>query len=490
MGLNFGTGGWRALIGDDFIKSNIRQFGLKLVHIAKEKTDAVKPIVVGYDNRFLSKEASNWLVEELNELGVNTLTFGESVPTPLVMHYVKSQELDYGVMITASHNPYQWNGIKLFVKGGLDAPKELTDRFADDNSEWWVPQSIYGNNSIVEDAFEIYKKDLFTLLNLDKINEFSKNLFIAFDGMHGSGSELFCNLLKELGIKYSSYNTEIDPYFHNGVTCCPEPTAENCREFIRQFNAYNSQAYVAQQMKGDTSQLDVSGIPFNLGIIFDGDGDRLMVLDENGNVISMNQLLCIFYWYLRVYCNEQGAIIRNSVTTSILDRMATVFGDELVEVPVGFKWITQAMLTHNGLMGGESSGGFAIRGHIYGKDSILSSLFLINILCVTQKTLGEILNNIEKKFGVSVFMEHKIPITSDAMKEKLINYIDTLEIPNATMSNLDGKKFIVGNGRWLSFRLSGTEPILRVMVEAPTKYDAEQTIKTVLSAIPVQDVKK
>ena len=137
--LKFGTGGWRAIIGDDFIKTNIRQFALMLSHIIYEETDSPKPpkpVVIGYDNRFLSKEASEWLIDVFNSLGITTYSYDRSIPTPLLMYYVKSQNLDYGVMVTASHNPYNYNGLKLIVKGGLDAPTTLTDRFNDVEYDW------------------------------------------------------------------------------------------------------------------------------------------------------------------------------------------------------------------------------------------------------------------------------------------------------------------------------------------------------------------
>ena len=483
--LKFGTGGWRAIIGDDFIKTNVRQFALMLSHIAYEESDSPKPIVVGYDNRFLSKEASEWLIEIFNSLGIETYTYKTSIPTPLLMYYVKSHNLDYGVMVTASHNPYNYNGLKLIVKGGLDAPTSLTDRFDDVEADWFTPIKEQAQNNYILAPYTDYEENIFSLVNAEDIIANSDDIHIYFNGMGGSGSDLFCSILDELKINYSTYHTTPDPYFNNGVSRVPEPSVQNCTEFINNFKKHNSMSYVLSQISsGETSaETNKKNSKYNLGIVFDGDGDRLLVIDEEGQVADMNSLLCLFYWYSHAHRNEKGAVVRNSVTTSVLDRMAAVFGEECIEVPVGFKWITKSIVEHDAVIGGESSGGCAFRGHIYGKDSILSALYLIEILCKTKQSLHLLLDFIYKRFGSPCVVDKKIPYSTEEEKENLIKYIDSIESDEATVSDLDGKKFTFSNGRWVSFRFSGTEPILRVMAEARTVYEAEELLQKTVSSI-------
>lgn len=460
--MKFGTGGWRAIIGDEFTKANIIKFAYRFANIIKEETSGnIKPVVIGYDNRFLSYEAQEWLMESLNALGINTLTFSESVPTPLVMYTVKNRGLDFGLMVTASHNPYNYNGIKVFVKGGLDAPKEFTDKF---EASYIISDlhPISGNNSVITEDIEEYISELLSAVNTDEIKEYAKNIHIAFDGMHGSGSKIFLDLLSRLGISYTAYSTNVDAYFDTGVSKVPEPNEFNCSKFIEEF----------KRLKDNTSDHTL------LGVVFDGDGDRLMLLDEHGQVIDMNTILCMLYWFYHTYKSLTGPVVKNLVTTNRLKRMADYYNEACYDVPVGFKWITSNMIKYDALLGGESSGGLSLRGHIYGKDSLLSTLLVIEMISYMKvpNPIEQFTSLLDDKFG-KVY-EYSTKLSYDpADKDTITQKMHEFQIDGMLKEDYDGIKFTDLKGNWISYRFSGTEPIIRIMAEADSEQNLEELLK-------------
>ena len=395
-----------------------------------------------YDNRFLSAEAADWMINFFSWFGIDTYSYSESVPTPLVMHYVKSHNLNYGIMITASHNPYNYNGIKVFVKGGLDAPKELTDKIEDmmhNDNNYFIPKPKKpGQRYLIEDIND-YVDNIYSIVDKEKL--LWKGPKLAFCGMNGSASVLFDKFMDDIGYSYFKYGYDSDPYFSSSATNTPEPIEENIAPFIDSLKRSRI-----------VSNRDIS-------LIFDGDGDRLMVLDDEYKAVDMNMLLCIYYWYLHEYRHETGAVIKNCVTTMRLNKMAEYYGEQCIEVPVGFKWITKGMIDYDALIGGESSGGFTYRGHVYGKDSILAAMMLLELLAVTGMKLKEIVELIESKFGKYFTASTKLPIDT-------VNMVDMG--PEAIISTLDGTKFSFPYG-WGAVRRSGTEPVMRVMAEADSE---------------------
>lgn len=448
--IKFGTGGWRAVIGDDFTKDNVKAIANALGKYAHKNNKTDTPIVIGYDNRFLSKEAANWFAEELITFEIDVEVMTESVPTPYVMYDVMHKQYHFGVMITASHNPYNYNGIKLIVDEGRDAPVEVTKQieyFCNNCCTLNSELLMNGQFTYIDPNYESYKNFINTFLPLK--DRFKCKSKILFNPMHGSGYNAFrfiCGL-SEL----PTINQNIDPYFDFKL---PAPNSKSLSNIINMV--HNGDIY-------DTVILS-----------FDGDGDRLGVIDEEGRYIDMNKLMTLFYWYLHEYKHLSGAIIKNCVTSSMLDEVAKYYNEECIEVPVGFKYISDGMKKHNALMGGESSGGATFSGYINGKDAIFSATLLIEILTQTDSYLCELIDKMDKMFGGKTFCEASISYDKEHIDKikmfmsEINNKINTYVRNSGRCIHfytIDGYKWCFENKDWISIRFSGTEPIIRIMGE-------------------------
>lgn len=470
--IKFGTGGWRAVIGEDFTKENVEKvaYGIAVWYFKDLKVTgrdkALRlPIAVGYDNRFMSNVAADWLTAKLISYGVPVTQFEESIPTPFLMHTVKHYKMPLGLMVTASHNPYQYNGIKIITAGGFDASKEFTDSLEeiinDKTVRLGARRSGIAKLVRVNSAIDTYLESVFGFVNREAVKTYNKK--IIFDPRFGSANKIFMNLCTELGLKVKAINTEENPYFNKKLPAPTPATAADTIETLRKEHA-------------------------KLGLIFDGDGDRLGVVDDRGRYVSMNKLLCLFFYYCKNYRHLFGGIVKNTVTTIVLDKIADVFESSCITVPVGFKNISSVLsdTDRHIFMGGESSGGVTVSKHIMGKDSIFSAMLLLEILAVTKKPLSKLLEMIDKLYGKTVYLEHTLQYSSkEEVERKETILLESLlkQFPSGlSCDNSDGKKFSVpGSNMWFSIRYSGTEPILRVTWEYYESEEMSQNVrKTVL----------
>ena len=460
--IRFGTGGWRAIIGDDFIKSNIQKVAQAICNMAKDEQKADKPIVIGYDRRFLSRDAAKWVAEIITGNGIQVIFMERSVPTPLTMFIVQSYQLHYGVEITASHNPSAYNGIKLIVEEGRDAPVETTKRLENiidtvDNVE------ITQFDKSVENGMISYLKNPFNnfidniLKSIDKDAIKQRGMRILFDPMHGSGIYPLQVILNETRCTVDTINSNLDAYF-GGYS--PEPTENTLKTLQRCV------------VKGN----------YDLGIALDGDGDRLGIIDKNGNYIDSNSVLCILYYYLHEYKKWNGPVVRNCATTHMLDVMADSFQEKCIEVPVGFKHISSAITKYDAVLGGESSGGLTVRGHINGKDSIYAATLLVEAICKMNKSPTEVMEMLTKRYGSFVMVENNIKFPKDKKEYVYHAIMEEKKIPNLNKKNIekvsyeDGCKIYFKDNSFVICRFSGTEPILRIFAEAETKEKATSYI--------------
>ncbi len=278
--IRFGTGGWRAVIGDEFVKENIQKVGQGVADLAKE-SGSKTPIIIGYDRRFLSAEAAKWLAEVLAGNGFVVWFMNRSVPTPLVMHTVKKRELDFGLEVTASHNPSEYNGIKLIVKEGRDANVETTNRLealidaVETVETLEFKESVNrGLISYIKNPFNDFLDDIMNVIDMDAIR--TRGPRILFDPMHGSGTYPLMVLLYTARCTLDVININKDAYFGGNM---PAPSKQ-----------------------GLTKLTDmVVNEKYDLGIAVDGDGDRLGIIDSNGDYVDANDILCMLYYYLHVY---------------------------------------------------------------------------------------------------------------------------------------------------------------------------------------------
>ena len=461
--IKFGTGGFRAIIGEDFTKENIQKTAQALSEIIK-KSKEIKPVVVGFDRRFMSEQAAAWFAEVLAGNKIKTCLFTHPIPTPAVMLGTMDMDNDFGVMITASHNPYMYNGIKLFTKGGKDADITFTSRL-----EKLIARIARVKTTPIADA-----KAQGLVEDYDNIKRYVKNiqrfvskeikdnkLKVLFNPMHGVTNECGEMLLKAFKIKkFDMINDNEDPYFEHKL---PAPNDETLADFKRQV------------VKGK----------YSIGVACDGDGDRLGIIDELGQYHTANTIMAVIYYYLIKYRGLNGDIVKNLSTSIILDKLAEKFGFTCHEVPVGFKWTSAKMAETDALLGGESSGGLTMRDYIPGKDSWFAISLVLDAMANIKKPLSEIVREVQEFAGYDYHcMETAVKVKNMAKVKALFakRKVDFTYAPVA-FSSSDGYKFVFEDGSWVLVRASGTEPILRLAMEFPAEEDCLRNMEILKETI-------
>ena len=456
--IKFGTGGWRAVIADEFTKENIRLVTAGLCRLMELEGHGGAAVCVGYDRRFLSKESAHWASEVLAGYGYKPLVVNRSAPTPLIMFTVRQMELPYGMAITASHNPAIYNGIKVFTAGGRDADQTVTGKIEEQIAQL-RPEDVRSLDydqalaqGIIREVypFNEYIDSILQFVDAQKIK--SARLRVAIDPMYGVSQSCLRTILLTCRCDVDVIHEQHDTLFGGRM---PAPSAEALQP-------------LAQYVKDNHC---------HLGIATDGDADRLGVIDEKGNYLHPNTLLVLLYYYLLRYRGWTGPCVRNNSTTHLLDRMAADMGEACYEVPVGFKHISAKMVETGAVIGGESSGGMAVRGHIKGKDGIYASALLVEMIAVTGMKLSEIMETIRKEFGGMALEERDYrfsPQKKEAIQKQLLQDKELPHIPYEVekVSYLDGLKIYLKDGGWISVRFSGTEPLLRIFCEMKEKQDA------------------
>ncbi|HHT94777.1 MAG TPA: phosphoglucomutase/phosphomannomutase family protein [Clostridia bacterium] len=455
--IKFGTGGWRAVIGDGFTKANIQLLVQGLCDKIIASGVQHKPVIIGYDRRFLSDIGAKWAAEVFcgNSIGVHFIY--RNSPTPLIMFQVKQEKAYYGIAVTASHNPAIYNGVKLFTQGGRDASLEVTDeivRYIENVKKvHCMPFEKATEEGLltVIDPFNDYIDEIMGFL--DKSAIMKARLRVLLDPMYGVSKTSLQTILLTLRCDVDVINDRHDTLFGGKL---PSPSVATLRKL--------------------STMVVEEG--YDIGLGTDGDADRLGVIDDQGRFIHPNEILMLLYYYLVKHKGWRGDVIRNIATTHVLDDMAADFGYKCHEVPVGFKHISAKMEETDAVIGGESSGGLTVRGHIFGKDGIFAASLLIEMMAVTKKNLSLILKEIYDRYGYRVMSENSYAFKSED-KERLMKilYKDRLipdfDVPVERLSYEDGLKVYFKNGGWLVARFSGTEPLLRVFAEMPDQQQAD-----------------
>ena len=461
--VEFGTGGWRAVIGDGFIRENIQRIAAALARRMQKEGCAEQGICVGYDRRFLSREALIWFSEAMAGEGVKVLFVNISCPTPQIMFSVKHLRLQYGAMVTASHNPAIYNGIKLFTFGGRDATEAVTGPLQeaanaiDFSSVRTMPfeEALRCGRIEIIDPRDAYLDSILAQVDTEAIRR--RRLRVVLDPMFGTSLTGLMTILYTARCDVDVINDQHDAFFGRHL---PAPTPETLVDLQRSVVAHNA----------------------NVGIATDGDADRLGIIDEKGNYVSANEILTLLYYYLLKYKGWTGAAVRNIATTHLLDRVAAAFGQPCYEVPVGFKHISAAMEAHDALIGGESSCGLTVRGHISGKDGLYAASLLVEMLSVTGRPMSEMIGDLYARFGEmhtaefdwALTEENKERIQRLIMEEKRL---PAFRHPVRKVSYLDGCKVYFENA-WVIVRFSGTEPRVRIFAEDDTIHHAKTLVGT------------
>lgn len=461
--IEFGTGGWRAIIGDTFTRENLQKLTLAIARRMKVEDMADRGFCVGYDRRFLSVEAAEWMCEVMAAEGIHTRIIHREAPTPMIMFTVHMYHLPYGVAVTASHNPALYNGVKLFTAGGRDAAEGITNELAvaanaiAPEEIRLIPYAQAIRQGLVEEINpqNAYLDSIIRTVNMDAIR--SRNLQIVLDPMYGVSRTSLQTILLTARCDVNVIHERHDALFGGRL---PAPNVETLGA-----------------LQGAVLETHA-----DIGIATDGDADRLGIIDNTGRFIHPNEILCLLYYYLLKYKGWHGSAVRNLATTHLLDAIAASFGEKCYEVPVGFKHVSAAMQEHNAVIGGESSGGLTVRGHIHGKDGIYAATLLVEMLSVTGKKLNELVQELYNTFGRRYMTEYDWAFDADD-KPRLIGLLTGKVLPEfpqkpTGVNDMDGRKILFANG-WLIVRFSGTEPRLRVFCEMPTLIEAEQYSHTV-----------
>jgi len=464
MTIHFGTDGWRAVISEEFTFDNVRRVAQAIAEKALADAAATRngsgqrapSFVVGYDTRFLSDRYAMAVAEVLAANGIHVwLTQGDS-PTPVTSFAVVDRQADGGVMITASHNPPRYNGIKLKAAfGGSASPADCKDverRIVAANGT--PPQRLDLEVAIERglvarfDPFPAYTRHVHTLVDFEAIRR--ANLSVAVDAMYGAGRIYLRKMLEDAGCRVVELRNEMNPGF-NGIH--PEPIARHLGPLIEEM---------------------LTGEHW-IGLATDGDADRIGAVDPTGRFIDPHAIMALLIEHLVNERKLRGSIVKTVSTTQMLNRLALRYGLPIYETPVGFNHITDYMLSESVLVGGEESGGISILGHIPEGDGLLMGMLLVEMVAQRKQTLVEMLDVLMAAPDVGVFCYGRVdrPVRpfkkSDLVAGLMDNVPNTLaDVAVMDVSSRDGVKFILIDDSWLLIRPSGTEPILRIYAEGRT----------------------
>ncbi|MDE2027140.1 MAG: phosphoglucomutase/phosphomannomutase family protein [Candidatus Omnitrophica bacterium] len=445
--IKFGTDGWRAVISDTFTFENVRIVAQAAADWINKNNPrfAQKSASVGYDNRFLSAEYAQAVAEVFAANGIKTWLSDTSLPTPALSFGVVGLKNVCGIMITASHNPAKFNGIKIKTAQGGAASKDITN----------VVESYLGQTPVVRLGFQdavdkglivkhdfkaAYVKFLRGYINMKKIK--AAKFKVLSDIMHGSGRDLLRQILKGTDIKLTLMREDVNPSFDGSK---PEPIPECLQLLMR-------------RMKDEK---------FDFGHVLDGDADRVAAVMPGGEFVSPQKILGLLILHLVRNRGVEGGIIKTLCGTTMLDHIAQKLGRKLYETPVGFKYISDLMISEKIVAGGEEAGGMGLPNYIPERDGTLSGLLLLEMMVYNKKNFKQLVDDMEKEFGRYFYT--RLDYAMDAKKvdlNKLKTIPEVLGRKVIEVKDFDGVKLICDNEDWLMFRPSGTEPLVRIYAEA------------------------
>jgi phosphomannomutase len=461
-GIKFGTDAWRAIIAEDYTYANERICAQAVADYMKETGRASAGLVIGYDTRFASEGFAGAAAEVAGANGLQVLLSERSIPTPVVSFSVLDNKAGGGIVITASHNPGAYNGFKYKPDYAGSASPEVVEAL-EERIEWIWERDAVRRQPLAElvsagrvrmiDPSEAYIARVNQLVDLTEVR--NAGLKVVADAMHGAGSGYFGRLLTGGKTEVFGIRQERNPAFP-GIA--PEPITPNLGA---SFEAIRS-------LKAD------------VGISTDGDADRVGLIDENGTFINQHQVYALLYLYLLEVRGMRGPAVR-SVTSSIMaDRLAQLYGSEVYETAVGFKYIGPKMMETHAIMGGEESGGFGFSGHIPERDAIVSGAYLLDLMVRLDRPMSGVIQYLQDKIGA--FYYDRVDVHFDpTQREQILQRVRAEQpteldgSPVVGVNTTDGYKFSAEDGTWLLIRFSGTEPLLRIYTET-TSPDRVQRI--------------
>jgi phosphomannomutase len=460
--IKFGTDGWRGLIADDFTFDNVRRVAGAIAGYVLKHENPAHGVIVGYDTRFLSDRVARAVADVIALAGVPVRLANDYVPTPAVSYSVKKLGAAGGVMVTSSHNPWNWNGIKFKAKFGGSATPAIMKSIEEELAAGVTPPDGVPAKIEEVDLKPAYVEAITEFVDLDLIRR--ANFKFAIDSMYGSGRGVLPKIFDAHGIRYIAIRQEVNPLFP-GIN--PEP--------ILPHLALLQQMVVEEQC--------------HAGLATDGDADRIGAVAEDGAFVDSHKCMCVLLHWLLVRKKWPGDVVRAFNTTGMMDRIAAKYGRRLIECNIGFKYIADLMMEREILIGGEESGGIGYGRFLPERDGILNALLLANVMAEEKKPLGQLVADLQREFGAHYYGRRDLHI-SDEMKNSAISRARDSETTTLGAYSIlrkedrDGVKFYLdaprhGNGAdpWVLFRASGTENMLRCYAEAATPELVEEILK-------------
>lgn len=447
--IKFGTDGWRGIIAEDFTYHNIK----RVAQAIADYLGSASKVAIGYDTRFMSRDFASLIANVFRGNNIEATVSSFPTPTPMLSYFVKHHSLDGGVIVTASHNPFLYNGVKFKEPFGCSSFPGSTKSIEEliDKSRPKIDKKLIDEQNIGGPYLSGIKKYL--------IPQYMRRtpLRIVVDSMFGAGGFYLERILKGFGHNVVTIRGKPNPLFP-GMN--PEPIEIHLREL----------SIKVKKMRAD------------IGIATDGDADRVGIVSDKGKVLTPHYVLSLLLLHLLTSRKWGGAVVKTISSTSLINKIAEKYSMDVKETPVGFKYIAELMLSSDILIGGEESGGNGFKNHIPERDGFLSGLLLVEMMGARHKKISELVLDMEKEFGRYEYKRidlhvprEKIKRLFKRLKRKPPNTISGRKVME--IKTFDGIKFIFYNGAWLLIRASGTEPILRIYAEAPARRQVLDLIK-------------
>ena len=464
MPIKFGTDGWRGVIAEDFTFDNVRVCAQGTADMLVAKGDN-RTVVVGYDTRFASERFAAAVAEVFAGNSLRVLLADRPAPTPAIGYNLVAKGADSGVVITASHNPPEWNGYKFKPDYGGSASPEIVAELerhvarAEHEAQPKVTPLSEGVKSGLVEYFDpepLYLDNIGRLVDLDGICR--AGLRVVVDSMHGSGAGYLATLVSGGSTSMVELRNERNPSFPGMVQ--PEPLPHNLAGLIS----------------------EVAGSDADVGLATDGDADRLGVVDEGGRFVTTLEAFALLCYYQLEVLGNRGPLVRSITMTSMIDKLGKAYGVPVFDTPVGFKYLGPVMMREDALTAGEESGGYAFRGNIPERDGILSGLMILDLMVRTGKTVSDLLSVLRDTVGPHFY--DRLDLHFDAAEretiERRVGSARPLQLAGRRVEDVDtrdGYRFVLPDGYWALIRFSGTEPLLRIYAEG----DSPDMVQTLLA---------
>jgi len=451
--IKFGTDGWRGIIAEDFTFNNVRICSQGIANHLTRNGLNQRELIIGYDTRFASEDFAAAAAEVIAGNGIKTHLCLKPTPTPVISYAVTVAKAAGAIIITASHNPGQWNGFKYRSEEGASVSDEVISKIekeiacvarSGEIKKVALAKALKRGMIDYLDPRPVYLDHLKQLIDVEALRHQKLNIIV--DSMYGAGAGYFETILKGGNVKITEIHAERNPLFPN---IQPEPIAKNLTRL--------SQLIVAQKA--------------DIGLATDGDADRIGIIDEKGTFLNQHQVFALLCLYLLEVCGERGAMVKTLTSTSMLPRLGQIFGVPVHETPVGFKYVAPLMIQKKALIGGEESGGYGFRGHIPERDAVLAGLYFLDFMVKTGKTPSQLLDYLYSKVGPHYYDRADFHIPK-SKRQTIFNRLASLSVNTiadtkvSKIDTTDGFRFLLDDESWLLIRFSGTEPLVRIYAEA------------------------